>query len=136
MPPERRHHLLTDLLTCMGLGLCGAAFGQHFLGLSLSAHSVWAWLGFVVLAPAVEEAVFRTLLQEGLSRFVTGAWANVIVAGCFALAHAAQEGWAALWWVWPSLLLGELWRRHRRWWPCAAAHASFNLSLLVLTLVR
>lgn len=127
------HHLATDFLVCLGLGLVGAAVGRIYLEFSLTVSTSLALLGYLLAAPAAEEAVFRVLLQQGLACVLNGHAANGFVACTFALAHAPQAGWGALWWLLPSLLLGELWRRHRRWWACALVHAGFNLSLLGMT---
>jgi membrane protease YdiL (CAAX protease family) len=125
-----------DLALCLALGLVGAAVGHIYLGFSLAAGSFWAMVGYGLAAPALEEAVFRVLLQQGLAGRLNGHAANGVVACAFALAHfAPQQSWAALWWVLPSLVLGELWRRHHSWTACAGVHAWFNLSLLGVTYI-
>ncbi len=110
----------------------------RLLGLSLHLADGWQALWVLLAAPALEEWIFRVLLQAGMQAYLASntarpGWsahsANVIVALFFAAAHVPSQGWLALWWTLPSLVLGELWRRHTRWWPCALAHAGFNLSL-------
>lgn len=56
--------------------------------------------------------------------------ANGLTALAFAGAHAPAHGWLAMWWIIPSVALGETWRRTGRLWPCVLLHAWFNLSLI------
>lgn len=124
-------------LTIVG-GVGGAVLAHDLLGVSLHFVNGWQALWVLMAAPALEEFVFRGLLQNGLQshirRIITRFGladhsANVLTASCFALTHAPAQGWLALWWSLPSLLLGELWRRHRSVWLCALVHAAFNISL-------
>jgi membrane protease YdiL (CAAX protease family) len=49
----------------------------------------------------------------------------------FGLAHAVVRGWAlGLAVLLPAWLIGHLYRRHARLWPCVAVHALFNLTWL------
>lgn len=128
-------NLRGDLTTCLGIGFLGAILARHALGLGLSPATVSEGLWVLVASPALEEYVFRVLLQQGLARWINSHAANAWTAVAFALAHAPLAGWMSIWWCLPSLVLGELWRRQQRWWPCAVAHAGFNLSLVGLTLI-
>lgn len=89
------------------------------------------WL--VLVAPVLEEIVFRAGLQEELLRnarlrAAAGAFsANVFTAAAFAAVHLAlQPGLLAGLTVLPALLIGALYQRQRRLAPCIALHAFFN----------
>ena len=87
-----------------------------------------AWLQLLVLSPILEEIIFRAGLQETLLR---RAWSprasTVVTALAFGAAHALVAGQLqALLTVLPALLLGGLYARGRRLWPCVALHAAMN----------
>ena len=86
-----------------------------------------AWV-LLVLAPLAEELVFRAGLQEGLLRRLRPPWvANALTALVFALAHALVRGEAAAFAVvLPALLIGIVYQRWRRVWPCVLLHAAMN----------
>lgn len=121
-PPQVNHVMLTQLQT------------------SRSAKDIANVLILaVVLAPLLEELVFRGLLQtlllETLGR--EARWRVVILAGCaFAAVHVGSvESWHAL----PGLLvlgivLGWLYERTGSVWPCIAVHAGFNALNIALVL--
>jgi membrane protease YdiL (CAAX protease family) len=97
-------------------------------------HALW----MVLVAPVLEEIVFRAGLQEELLRNVRlraamGALsANVLTALAFAAAHVAlQPGLLAGLTVVPALFIGALYQRQRRLAPCIALHALFNVIWLV-----
>lgn len=80
------------------------------------------------VAPVLEETVFRAGLQETLlRRGAAGVWSVLFTAAAFAAAHAL---WRPGPWAWatggPALLLGWVYLRTRRLWPCIALHALFN----------
>lgn len=87
----------------------------------------------VVLAPLVEEAVFRAGLQEAfLLRWNAPLLANVATALIFGLAHVAARGDLAAFWVTlPALLLGAVYGRWRRLRWCILLHAAINALWLV-----
>ena len=82
----------------------------------------------VVVAPILEEMIFRGLVQSAL-RSLLGPWATVIVASTlFAALHYGAADWVTL----PGLLvlaliLGWLYERTGSLWPGIIAHAGFNL---------
>ncbi len=89
------------------------------------------WL--LVVAPVLEETVFRAGLQEELLRSArlraaAGAVsANVFTAFAFASVHLAlQPGLLAALTVLPALFIGAVYQRQRRLVPCIAMHALFN----------
>lgn len=82
------------------------------------------------LSAALEEVIFRAGLQEAMLR---AAWplplCNVITALGFALAHGLTRSWLLAAAVLPTaLLIGSLYGRQRRVWPCVMTHASLNLA--------
>lgn len=154
-----RKGVKTDVGIALALGVLGAVLGQRFVGLSLPlAPPYWLAVWPLLLAPALEELVFRAGLQGGLQAAFQAAWSdwlqkskfvkqippsrhylytelasNTVASLCFAACHAPAQGWVALWWLFPSLVLGELWRRYRSWSVCAGVHAGFNVSLALVT---
>ncbi len=89
----------------------------------------------LLLAPLLEEAVFRLGVQDALVarlRPDRHAWAPWLTAALFAIAHVALAPdsndvlRAAATFV-PALLIGVLYRRTGTLAPCIALHAAFNL---------
>ena len=95
-----------------------ALFGSNTVGVLLAVLMV------VLVGPAVEEAVFRGALLEGLAaRF--GAWPAIIAQA--ALFAAFHRSW---WLLFPTFVLGVVlgWLAHARQslWPPIALHALYN----------
>jgi membrane protease YdiL (CAAX protease family) len=95
-------------------------------------------LRLLVLAPLLEELIFRSGLQEALLRRSPRAtrrgavFANVITATLFALCHfALQRGALSALTLFPALAVGWIYQRTRRLAPCVAAHAAMNAMWLV-----
>jgi membrane protease YdiL (CAAX protease family) len=112
---------------------------------SLPASSPWlpttavtlVWhapaVGLLLVAPVLEEVVFRAGLHEALlrrlpQRCAAGALrANVLTALVFAAVHlATRPGVLAALTLLPALLVGALYQRRRQLAPCIAVHAAFN----------
>lgn len=101
-----------------------------------SFEAIW----LLVLAPWLEEIVFRLGLHDALLRRWGGcrarlmAWpgrANLAVAVAFGLAHALAQGpWLGVGVLLPALIVGQLYETTHRLWPCVATHALFNLCWL------
>lgn len=92
----------------------------------------------LLVAPVLEEVVFRGGLQEALLRHLgrrrAGAVlnANLLTALAFAAAHiAARPGLLVGLTVLPALLIGYVYQRGRRVTPCIALHALFNATWLL-----
>jgi membrane protease YdiL (CAAX protease family) len=95
-------------------------------------HALW----MLLIAPVLEEIVFRAGLQEELLRHAARAGAidpmgaltvNVLTALAFAAAHmAVRPSLLAALTVLPALLVGLAYQRWRRLAPCIALHAVFN----------
>lgn len=94
----------------------------------------------LLVAPLLEEIVFRAGLQDALAR----AWAaradgaelaNVVTAAAFALAHMAwQDAPLSALTLGPALVIGSVYQVHERLAPCVVLHALFNaLWLLAAT---
>jgi membrane protease YdiL (CAAX protease family) len=90
-------------------------------------------LVLLVLAPLVEEVVFRLGVQDSLLRRGLVAWqANALTALAFAAAHVTVRGDpGAIAVALPALLLGIVYGRSRRVGPCVALHAAMNAAWLV-----
>ncbi|MEP6875294.1 MAG: JDVT-CTERM system glutamic-type intramembrane protease [Burkholderiales bacterium] len=88
----------------------------------------------IVLAPLTEELVFRAGLHESLLRGLRAPWvANTLTALVFALAHVLARGEAAAFGVaLPALLVGIVYQRWRRVWPCVLLHAAMNAIWLAI----
>jgi len=126
------------------------------------ANSGWLPLFWLLVAAVVEECVFRAGIQEALLRFmpcaskrlfpvflsstegpvpITPQWlqlsvANGLTAVLFALAHGLNRAWWLAGAALPaSLLLGWIYERERRVWPCIAAHAVMNLCWYLLAAI-
>lgn len=126
-----------------------AGVALAFAGLALAAGVVlrrspawWPIAGTVLVAPLLEELVFRRGLHESLLRWARlaaitrrfggsahAAASNAITAVVFAAAHViAAPGWLAAATLAPALVIGSLYNRGRRLWPCMLLHAAFNLA--------
>lgn len=106
--------------------------------LALAAGGRSTLVTLLILAPLVEEIVFRAGLQEALLRRAVrpgAAWiANALTALAFAGAHLAlRPGVAAALTVLPALACGRLYEQRRRVAPCVALHSLFNAVWLLAT---
>jgi membrane protease YdiL (CAAX protease family) len=100
-----------------------------------SASARWAWmLSAVLLAPPVEEVMFRGVLLGGLTTAWSARAATFIQGGIFWLLHAPE------WGRWPAavaiglltILVTALRLRTRSLGPSMAAHFAYNLVLAVM----
>jgi len=100
------------------------------LGLSLNLSSVRDWLVFLLIAPVLEEWLFRSQLQHEVIRRFTGPHtANLLVSFLFMAFHWQGQGMLVFLWLVPSLALGELWRKHGNLLLNVFMHSWFNASL-------
>jgi len=85
----------------------------------------------LLLAPVVEEALFRAGLQDGLLRAgVSPLLANLVTAASFCMAHVLLVGVTLptlLVWL-PALLIGAAYNRWRRLRVCVALHMAMNVA--------
>jgi membrane protease YdiL (CAAX protease family) len=89
----------------------------------------WAILSAVVLAPLIEELLFRVILQSWLSTQLGRIAGCLVASALFASVHGYPDSLAIL----PlALILGAAWFLTRSYWTIVAAHALFNAVMLVL----
>lgn len=95
-------------------------------------------LELLVLAPVLEELVFRRGLQEALLRrgrraYLGGSvFANAATAVLFALCHVAlQPGMLAALTLPPALVIGWIFQNTRRLAPCIVAHTAMNAAWML-----
>ena len=91
----------------------------------------------LVIAPLVEESLFRAGLHEWLLRRRTVPWAaNLVTALAFGAVHAlVRADAAALFVVGPALIIGQVYGMRRRLRDCVALHAAMNAMWLGWTLL-
>ncbi len=109
---------------------------EGYRGVSWAAFGVFAFCA-VVLAPLLEEMVFRGLLLRGLLARISPNWAILIQAAAFGMYHfVPQLGWENLPYVLQlfcfGLVAGWLARRMRRLGPGSTLHAINNTLATVL----
>lgn len=156
-PPSRGGSLLAEIglrrpvrsLIDTHLALAVAAALPVWFALALGAAGpihrppgLWAWMGFVLWQPFLEELFFRGLLQGQLLRLrfrrppgpVSAA--NLLVSVAFAAFHLPGQGpaWAIAVAV-PSLVFGHLRERFESVWPAVAMHALYNAGFGVAALL-
>ncbi|MDM0110790.1 CPBP family glutamic-type intramembrane protease [Variovorax sp. J22R133] len=116
--------LAAGLLAATGAALAAA-----------SAHP-WPLLVSLLIAPVLEETVFRAGLHDRLLDGGLAPWlANLMTAMAFCAAHLLLVGihWqTALVWL-PALLIGAAYNRWRRVRICIALHMAMNLTWLAAT---
>jgi len=120
--------------------LCWLALGLVGLPLADGRPATATLLYGVVIAPLLEEIVFRGALQgrllgvPALARRRSGlSGANALASLAFAAAHLWSQPplWAAAVFV-PSLVFGHLYERHASILPAFATHAFYNAGFIVL----
>lgn len=89
---------------------------------------ITALIGTVVLAPVIEEVVFRSILYRGLLRSMVLPIAVGISAGVFGAFHYVLDGgWVrAVGSFLLSFVLVGIYNCTRSLWPAIAVHATFN----------
>ncbi|MBN1943071.1 MAG: CPBP family intramembrane metalloprotease [Phycisphaerae bacterium] len=99
------------------------------------AWGVVVTLSAVVLAPLVEELLFRGLLQSMLRRYLNNPWhATLLTAGIFALFHIfTPQNVPALFVL--GLVLGYNYERCGRLGPVVLIHALFNGIMVLLNVI-
>jgi membrane protease YdiL (CAAX protease family) len=98
--------------------------------LIFSSSNPIALVVLLLLAPFVEETVFRAGMQEWLLRRPVTPWrANLIAACVFALAHVQLRGAsvAAVSVIGPALFVGWIYGRYRCLRLCIALHMLMNI---------
>jgi membrane protease YdiL (CAAX protease family) len=131
-PPDRHFAVALALALPVWLAL-GLWAGPHMR----VPAGWWAWASLVLMRPAMEELVFRGILQGLALRLTTSGGqprrlgtvtlANVLVTAGFVAVHLIAQpfGWAFAVAA-PSLALGHLRERFGSVWPPLALHAVYN----------
>jgi membrane protease YdiL (CAAX protease family) len=98
----------------------------------------WRVITLLLIAPLLEEAVFRAGLQEQLMRWRLRPWLCVLwTAVAFAIAHMlVRQQWEAAMLVAPGMLLGVVYHYTRSVLGCAALHAGMNALWLMTPALR
>lgn len=113
----------------------GAYVASGFFNLSLTFAKPSDYLLFLLLAPSIEELIFRGWIQPELAHRGFGPWlSNGLTSVLFALLHAPMYGTLAVLWLLPSLALGYVRTATGKLWLCIAVHAWFNLCLWLVGL--
>jgi len=116
-------------------------FGHDMLQALRAAREPWVVLLIIfsatLLAPLLEEIVFRGLVQTALLGALRRRWVVVLLAaGLFAGIHvgsAAPQALAGLWVL--GIVLGWVYERTGSLLPCVIVHVGFNSGMLAVTLV-
>jgi membrane protease YdiL (CAAX protease family) len=92
-------------------------------GLSIA----WIALSVIVVAPLLEELIYRVILQSAFAHFLPAQAAIPITAVVFCLVH----GWPDMIPLFPlALILGYVYYRYRSFFAVVATHALFNACML------
>lgn len=113
----------------LGLAACAAA-AWPLANAPLNWHTTF----LLLFAPVLEELVFRAGLHETLLRRLRlPLLANALTALVFALAHVMVRGDGAAFAVMlPALLIGIVYQRWRKVWPCVLLHGLMNAIWLAI----
>jgi len=102
-------------------------------------HLLWAMVSAVVVAPLLEEVMYRGLLQSTLVNMTGHRWRLGMVAltsVAFTTIHLSAVQWQALPGLFLlSMALGWLYERTRNLWACICMHALFNAGNVGLAFV-
>ncbi|RMB01832.1 CPBP family intramembrane glutamic endopeptidase [Eilatimonas milleporae] len=93
-------------------------------------HAVWIYALLLVIAPVVEEAVFRGYLQNSLKSRLSPVLSMTITAALFASIHFDIANWVPLFFL--GLALGAVRERTGALWPSMALHVVNNTVALVI----
>ena len=98
--------------------------GTTWFGVMLSFATI------AILAPIIEELMFRGLMLGGMARHVSFGWANLIQAVVFALVH--DDSPRFVFYLTMGLLAGALVKKTRSLLPAIALHALNNTVAFLL----
>lgn len=92
----------------------------------------WIGLAVSIVAPFLEEMIYRVILQTSLGHWLPAGVAIPLTAAVFCLAH----GWPDMIPLFPlALILGWVHHRYRSYLAVVATHALFNSWMLALALL-
>ncbi len=100
----------------------------QFLQTQPDARSVaWIGLSVIVIAPLLEELIYRVVLQSAFAHWLPAGVAIPLAAAVFSLVH----GWPDMIPLFPlALVLGFVYHRYRSYFAVVATHALFNAWML------
>ncbi|MCL2024634.1 MAG: CPBP family intramembrane metalloprotease [Coriobacteriia bacterium] len=115
------------------VGWVPAATGDILTMFGTSGITIWlAVISVVVLAPVIEEIIFRGVFLSALDTFMPPWLAIVLTSVIFALYHAST--WALVPNIVLALVLGYLAYTRKTLWPAIFVHAAYNATLMAATL--
>lgn len=115
----------------------GAGQTSHSLLTFMQAHRkptdmMWVAASAVVVAPLLEELVYRVILQRAISERFGSKVAIVVVAIVFSFVH----GWPNMVGLLPlAVVLGYVFEQTNNYLAVVATHAWFNMCMLLLTVL-
>jgi membrane protease YdiL (CAAX protease family) len=93
---------------------------------------IWIWVSAVLMAPILEELVYRVVLQTWLQHLIGPRQALIVVAAVFAAVHRLPDAIP----LFPlALILGFMYQQRRRFLEIVIVHALFNAVNLSLALL-
>jgi membrane protease YdiL (CAAX protease family)/uncharacterized RDD family membrane protein YckC len=126
------------VLGAIGRALLPASPGSQCAAIQSDYHSalVLGLIGVAVVAPVVEEILFRGVVFGWLRGRMPAVAAAVISAALFSLAHLGWMDWALLLPVFGiGLVLAGLYHHSRSLWPGILVHASVNTAATLFILL-
>jgi membrane protease YdiL (CAAX protease family) len=86
-----------------------------------------------VVAPLAEETFFRGFLLQGIGKRLKFAWAAIISAAIFSLAHFSPSGLVPIFIL--GLMLAWLYNKTKSIWPCIVVHCAYNSIALIFMII-
>ena len=138
--------MLALAVTAVGIGISiGYEALLEKLGWGTSSDSIYSTLTpnntgiafFAILAcivaPLAEETFFRGFLFQGVRKRLNFAWAAIISAAIFAIAHLSPSGLVPIFIL--GLMLAWLFNKTKSIWPCIIVHCAYN-SIAVISMIK
>jgi membrane protease YdiL (CAAX protease family) len=124
-------------VTMLGMLLVVARLigGPSTAALTAEAPTVSTALVALLFAPVVEEFTFRAWFISHARQAVGGTMAVVLSASMFMAIHAPATGHAAIPVAMAGIALGGLWLRFQSLTVCVVAHAVWNATVVVATVL-
>ncbi|MET4388873.1 membrane protease YdiL (CAAX protease family) [Bradyrhizobium sp. F1.4.3] len=121
-----------EIFVTIKVGATRPQAGSGFVIGGTSGLLLWA-LASCIVAPVVEEFVFRGFMFRGWSRsFLGPGGAIVLISALWAMQHI-QYGWYERSWIFVSgLIFGGFRFRTKSTWLCVMAHSAMNMGVLFL----
>jgi len=87
----------------------------------------------IVVAPLAEETFFRGFLFQGVRKRLKFAWAAIISAAVFSVAHLSPSGLVPIFIL--GLMLAWLFNKTKSIWPCIIVHCAYNSIALIFMII-